>query len=207
MTSISQGKELYLLWGKGGVGKTTLATEIALKLTKLGAKVHLTTTDPANHLNYNLAVQAGITVSRIDEAEVLEAYKNEVRSKAAETMTAEDMEYIEEDLRSPCTQEIAVFRAFAEIVDKAENEIVVIDTAPTGYTLLLLDATESYHKEVQRTHGDSPASVRKIITTFKKPARNGSCYCDLARSNPPSLKPNVCKRIYSVRELITNGGL
>ena len=81
--------------GKGGVGKTTLATEIALKLTKLGAKVHLTTTDPANHLNYNLAVQAGITVSRIDEAEVLEAYKNEVRSKTAETMTAEDMEYIE----------------------------------------------------------------------------------------------------------------
>ena len=105
--------------------------------------MHLTTTDPANHLNYNLAVQAGITVSRIDEAEVLEAYKNEVRSKAAETMTAEDMEYIEEDLRSPCTQEIAVFRAFAEIVDKAENEIVVIDTAPTGHTLLLLDATES----------------------------------------------------------------
>ena len=148
--------------GKGGVGKTTLATEIALKLTKLGAKVHLTTTDPANHLNYNLAVQAGITVSRIDEAEVLEAYKNEVRSKAVETMTAEDMEYIEEDLRSPCTQEIAVFRAFAEIVDKAENEVVVIDTAPTGHTLLLLDATESYHKEVQRTQGDTPASVRKL---------------------------------------------
>ena len=96
------GKRVVFTMGKGGVGKTTLATEIALKLTKLGAKVHLTTTDPANHLNYNLAVQAGITVSRIDEAEVLEAYKNEVRSKAAETMTAEDMEYIEEDLRSPC---------------------------------------------------------------------------------------------------------
>ena len=153
--------------GKGGVGKTTLATEIALKLTKLGAKVHLTTTDPANHLNYNLAVQAGITVSRIDEAEVLEAYKNEVRSKAAETMTAEDMEYIEEDLRSPCTQEIAVFRAFAEIVDKAENEVVVIDTAPTGHTLLLLDATESYHKEGQRTHGDTPGSVRILLSGLR----------------------------------------
>ena len=161
------GKRVVFTMGKGGVGKTTLATEIALKLTKLGAKVHLTTTDPANHLNYNLAVQAGITVSRIDEAEVLEAYKNEVRSKAAETMTAEDMEYIEEDLRSPCTQEIAVFRAFAEIVDKAENEIVVIDTAPTGHTLLLLDATESYHKEVQRTHGDSPASVRKLLPRLR----------------------------------------
>ena len=172
------GKRVVFTMGKGGVGKTTLATEIALKLTKLGAKVHLTTTDPAIRLSNNLAGQAGyavgrmegadgVTVSRIDEAEVLEAYKNEVRSKAAEPMPAEDMEYIEEDLRSPCTQEIAVFRAFAEIVDKAENEIVVIDTAPTGHTLLLLDATESYHKEVQRTHGDSPASVRKLLPRLR----------------------------------------
>lgn len=161
------GKKVIFTMGKGGVGKTTLATEIAIKLKDLGAKVHLTTTDPANHLNYNLAVQEGITVSRIDEEEVLETYKNEVRTKAAETMSAEDMEYIEEDLRSPCTQEIAVFRAFAEIVDKADNEVVVIDTAPTGHTLLLLDATESYHKEVQRTHGDTPESVKKLLPRLR----------------------------------------
>ena len=164
--------------------QSTLATEIALKFTKLGAKVHLTTTDPANHLNYNLAVQAGITVSRIDEAEVLEAYKNEVRSKAAETMTAEDMEYIEEDLRSPCTQEIAVFRAFAEIVDKAENEVVVIDTAPTGHTLLLLDATESYHKEVQRTQGDTPASVRKLLPRLRNPQETEIVIVTLPEATP-----------------------
>ena len=161
------GKRVIFTMGKGGVGKTTLATEIALGLHQRGARVHLTTTDPANHLNYALAQAAGLSVSRIDEADVLEAYKNEVRSKAATAMTAEDLEYIEEDLRSPCTQEIAVFRAFAEFVDKAENEIVVIDTAPTGHTLLLLDATESYHKEVQRTHGDSPASVRKLLPRLR----------------------------------------
>ena len=161
------GKRVVFTMGKGGVGKTTLATEIALGLHRRGAKVHLTTTDPANHLNYALAQAAGLSVSRIDEAEVLDAYKNEVRSKAATAMTAEDMEYIEEDLRSPCTQEIAVFRAFAEIVDKAENEVVVIDTAPTGHTLLLLDATESYHREVQRTHGDTPASVRKLLPRLR----------------------------------------
>lgn len=161
------GKRVIFTMGKGGVGKTTLATEIALGLHQRGARVHLTTTDPANHLNYALAQAAGLSVSRIDEAEVLEAYKNEVRSKAATAMTAEDMEYIEEDLRSPCTQEIAVFRAFAEIVDKAENEVVVIDTAPTGHTLLLLDATESYHKEVQRTHGDTPASARKLLPRLR----------------------------------------
>ena len=163
----TSGKRVIFTMGKGGVGKTTLATEIALKLTKLGAKVHLTTTDPANHLNYELAVKAGITVSRIDEAEVLEKYKNEVRSKAAEAVTAEDMEYIEEDLRSPCTQEIAVFKAFAEIVDKAETEIVVIDTAPTGHTLLLLDATQSYHKEVERTQGEVTGAVANLLPRLR----------------------------------------
>ena len=165
----TSGKRVIFTMGKGGVGKTTLATEIALKLTKLGAKVHLTTTDPANHLNYELAVKAGITVSRIDEAEVLEKYKNEVRNKAAEAVTAEDMEYIEEDLRSPCTQEIAVFKAFAEIVDKAETEIVVIDTAPTGHTLLLLDATQSYHKEVERTQGEVTGAVANLLPRLRNP--------------------------------------
>lgn len=163
----TSGKRVIFTMGKGGVGKTTLATEIALKLTKLGAKVHLTTTDPANHLNHELAVKAGITVSRIDEAEVLEKYKNEVRNKAAEAVTAEDMEYIEEDLRSPCTQEIAVFKAFAEIVDKAETEIVVIDTAPTGHTLLLLDATQSYHKEVERTQGEVTGAVANLLPRLR----------------------------------------
>lgn len=163
----TSGKRVIFTMGKGGVGKTTLATEIALKLTKLGAKVHLTTTDPANHLNYELAVKAGITVSRIDETKVLEKYKNEVRNKAAEAVTAEDMEYIEEDLRSPCTQEIAVFKAFAEIVDKAETEIVVIDTAPTGHTLLLLDATQSYHKEVERTQGEVTGAVANLLPRLR----------------------------------------
>ena len=163
----TSGKRVIFTMGKGGVGKTTLATEIALKLTRLGAKVHLTTIDPANHLNYELAIKAGITVSRIDEAEVLEKYKNEVRSKAAEAVTAEDMEYIEEDLRSPCTQEIAVFKAFAEIVDKAETEIVVIDTAPTGHTLLLLDATQSYHKEVERTQGEVTGAVANLLPRLR----------------------------------------
>lgn len=161
------GKRVIFTMGKGGVGKTTLATEIALRLKKRGARVHLTTTDPANHINYDLAIKAGIEVSKIDETKVLEAYKNEVRRKVVKSITSEDMEYIEEDLRSPCTQEIAVFRAFAEIVDKADNEIVVIDTAPTGHTLLLLDATKSYHKEVQRSEGDIPESVKKLLPRLK----------------------------------------
>ncbi|WP_289227360.1 arsenical pump-driving ATPase [Parabacteroides goldsteinii] len=180
----TSGKRVVFTMGKGSVGKTTLATEIALRLTKLDAKVHLTTTDPANHLNYDFAIQSGITVSHIDEAEVLEKYKNEVRSKAAETMTAEDMEYIEEDLRSPCTQEIAVFKAFAEIVDKAENEIVVIDTAPTGHTLLLLDATQSYHKEVERTQGEVTGAVANLLPRLRNPKETEVVIVTLPEATP-----------------------
>ena len=161
------GKRVIFTMGKGGVGKTTIASEIAKQLAASGKKVHLTTTDPANHLDYSAMKDLGITMSKIDEAEVLENYKNEVRAKAKTTMTEDDMAYIEEDLRSPCTQEIAVFRAFADIVDKADEEIVVIDTAPTGHTLLLLDATQSYHREVERTHGDIPESVKKLLPRLR----------------------------------------
>jgi arsenite-transporting ATPase len=177
------GKRVIFTMGKGGVGKTTLATNIALGLSARGAKVHLTTTDPANHLNYGLAIEAGISVSRIDEAVELEKYKNEVRSKAAPTMSAEDMAYIEEDLRSPCTQEIAVFKAFAEIVDKAGNEVVVIDTAPTGHTLLLLDSTQSYHREVERTQG-IPDSVSRLLPRLRNPEQTEVVIVTLPEATP-----------------------
>lgn len=180
----TSGKRVVFTMGKGGVGKTTLATEIALKLKKLGANVHLTTTDPANHLNYQLAIQSDITVSHIDEAEELEKYKNEVRSKAAEAMTAEDMEYIEEDLRSPCTQEIAVFKAFARIVDKAKDEIVVIDTAPTGHTLLLLDATQSYHKEIERAQGEVTGEVADLLPRLRNPKETEVVIVTLPEATP-----------------------
>jgi len=181
----STGKKVVFTMGKGGVGKTTIATAIALGLKKRGAKVHLTTTDPANHLNYNSAVKAGITLSRIDESTVLEAYKNEVRAKASEnSMSPTDQEYIEEDLRSPCTQEIAVFKAFADIVEKADTEIVVIDTAPTGHTLLLLDATESYHKEVERTRGDVSGAVANLLPRLRNPQETEVVVITLPEATP-----------------------
>lgn len=179
------GKRVIFTMGKGGVGKTTVATRIALGLKQLGAKVHLTTTDPANHINYGQAIAAGLDVSRIDEAEVLEAYKNEVRAKARENgMSAEDMEYIEEDLRSPCTQEIAVFKAFAGIMEKADTEIVVIDTAPTGHTLLLLDATQSYHKEVERTQGEVTGAVAHLLPRLRDPQQTEVVIVTLPEATP-----------------------
>lgn len=154
--------------GKGGVGKTTIAAAIALGLNNKGKKVHLATTDPADHLKYIISERENLTISYIDEDKELESYREEVLGKAKEEgASEEDVDYIEEDLRSPCTQEIAVFRAFAEIVDKSEDEIVVIDTAPTGHTILLLESTESYNREISRNQGDVPESAKKLLPRLK----------------------------------------
>lgn len=163
----SAGKRVIFTMGKGGVGKTTIAATIAIALAKKGVRVHLTSTDPADHLKYVLEDTENIKLSKIDEKQELLRYQNEVLSKAREAMSEDDIAYVEEDLRSPCTQEIAVFRAFAEVVDKAENEVVIIDTAPTGHTLLLLDSTQSYHREVQRTKGETPISVQRLLPRLR----------------------------------------
>lgn len=163
----NSGKRVIFTMGKGGVGKTTIAGNIARGLAQKGVKVHLTTTDPANHLSFIETKVDGITVSHIDEKAVLAAYQKNVLDKAKETMGDADLSYIEEDLRSPCTQEIAVFNSFAEIVAKADNEVVVIDTAPTGHTLLLLDSTQSYHKEVERTQGNITPAVQNLLPRLR----------------------------------------
>lgn len=163
---IADKTRVLFTMGKGGVGKTTVASALALYLSKKGLKVHLTTTDPASHLAQTLSENNNLRITAIDEKEELIAYKAEVLSKVVNA-TKEDIDYIEEDLRSPCTQEIAVFRKFAKIVKGSDEDIVIIDTAPTGHTLLLLDTTESYHKEVQRNQGDIPEEVKELLPKLR----------------------------------------
>ena len=177
------GKRVVFTMGKGGVGKTTIATQIALGLKQLGDDVLLTTTDPANHLNAQLAEHAGIEMAVIDEQKVLEAYKDEVRTKAREAGVT-DFSYIEEDLRSPCTQEIAVFRRFAEIVMQADNKTVVIDTAPTGHALLLLDSTQSYDRQIAHSEGDAPVAVQRLLPRLRDDSQSEFVIVTLPEPTP-----------------------
>ena len=161
---------VIMTMGKGGVGKTTLAVNIATALAGRGKKVHLTTTDPAAHVALIIGeAPEGMQVSRVDPEAETEAYRSEVLATVGASLDAEARALMEEDLRSPCTEEIAVFRAFAKIVDQGTGRFVVIDTAPTGHTLLLLDASESYHREVSRSMNDIPAAVRQLLPRLRDP--------------------------------------
>ncbi|PPD40833.1 MAG: arsenical pump-driving ATPase [Methylobacter sp.] len=145
------GHGLVMLMGKGGVGKTTLAAAVAVDLAQRGLPVLLTTSDPAAHLGETLVgVLDNLTVSRIDPHTETERYRQHVLETKGAKLDTQGRALLEEDLRSPCTEEIAVFQAFSRIIREAGKKFVVMDTAPTGHTLLLLDATGAYHREVAR---------------------------------------------------------
>lgn len=166
----TRGKGVIMTMGKGGVGKTTVAANIAIELARLGHKVHLTTTDPAGHVNTAIkGTVPGLQVSRIDPVAETLAYTQEVLEEAGRDLDDKGRALLEEDLRSPCTEEIAVFRAFARCVDEGNDGFVVIDTAPTGHTLLLLDAANAYHREVQRNLSYIPDSVKRLLPHLRDP--------------------------------------
>ncbi len=166
------GHGVILAMGKGGVGKTTVAAAVAVALAERGFDVHLSTTDPAAHIAATIAAEdlAGLTVGRIDPAKETADYTAEVMRTAGGDLDAEGKALLEEDLRSPCTEEIAVFRAFAKAVSEGTNSFVVLDTAPTGHTILLLDSALAYHREVTRQASGMPESVENLLPRLRDPA-------------------------------------
>jgi len=172
-----------MVMGKGGVGKTTIAASIAVDLAGRRREVHLTTTDPAAQLAETLgSAVPGLAVSRIDAAAEVRLYRDDMIARNRDRLGPEELALLEEELRSPCYEEVAVFLAFARIVKGARREFVVMDTAPTGHTLLLMDTTGAYHREtLERTRGvagrvttplmqiQDPEYTKVIVVTTPEP--------------------------------------
>lgn len=179
------GKGLVMTMGKGGVGKTTVAASVAVSLAKRGHKVHLTTSDPAAHLSYTLdGSLPNLQVSRIDPKVETERYRRFVLENQGKGLDAEGLAVLEEDLRSPCTEEIAVFQAFSRIIKEADEHFVIMDTAPTGHTLLLLDATGAYHREMVRQMGQTHDYVMTPMMQLQDPEKTKVIIVTLAETTP-----------------------
>jgi arsenite-transporting ATPase len=181
----ADGHGLVMLMGKGGVGKTTLAAAVAAELAHRDLPVHLTTSDPAGHLAETLDDSLGnLTVSRIDPYAETERYRQHVLTTKGATLDADGRALLEEDLRSPCTEEIAVFQAFSRVICEAGKKFVVMDTAPTGHTLLLLDATGAYHREVVRQTVNMGSHFVTPMTQLQDPKQTKVLLVTLAETTP-----------------------
>ena len=179
------GHGLIMVMGKGGVGKTTLAAAVAVELARRGLPVHLTTSDPAAHLAETLSGQMEhLAVSRIDPQVETRRYREQVLATKGRKLDAQGRALLEEDLRSPCTEEIAVFQAFSRIIREAGRKFVVMDTAPTGHTLLLLDATGAYHREIARQMSGTGVHYTTPMMQLQDEARTKVLIATLAENTP-----------------------
>jgi len=162
----SESAGLVMVMGKGGVGKTSLAAAVAVGLADRGHAVHLATTDPAAHLESALPEAVDrVRVSRIDPEVETRAYQERVLARRGSELDMEGRRLLEEDLQSPCTEEVAVFHAFSRLVSEGRRGWVILDTAPTGHTLLLLDTAGAYHREVLR---NAPGGGGRITTPLMR---------------------------------------
>ncbi len=181
----ADGHGLVMVMGKGGVGKTTMAAAVAVELAQRGLPVHLTTSDPAAHLTETLGETLdNLSMSRIDPHTETERYRQQVLKTKGAKLDAEGRALLEEDLRSPCTEEIAVFQAFSRIIREAGRKFVVMDTAPTGHTLLLLDATGAYHRDIQRQMGDKGLHFTTPMMQLQDPKQTKVLLVTLAETTP-----------------------
>ena len=179
------GKGLVMFMGKGGVGKTTMAAAVAAELAGRGHEVLLTTTDPAAHLAETLGdALPRLTISRIDPVEETARYRDHVLETKGKDLDSQARAMLEEDLRSPCTEEIAVFQAFSRVLREAGKQFVVMDTAPTGHTLLLLDATGAYHREVARHLVDPQVHYTTPMMQLQDPERTKVLIVTLPEPTP-----------------------
>lgn len=179
-----QATQYMFFTGKGGVGKTTVAAAVAVELATRGHEVHLTTTDPAAHVTEAIGRAVDhLQVSRIDPQVETGRYRQHVLETKGKDLDAQGRTLLEEDLRSPCTEEIAVFQAFSRVIREAKQKFVVMDTAPTGHTLLLLDATGSYHRDIMR-HAKNGTKVTTPMMRLQDPQQTMMLLVTLPETTP-----------------------
>ncbi len=189
------GRGVIMTMGKGGVGKTTVASAVAIALAERGFQVHLSTTDPAAHVAATIASDEiqGLSIGRIDPLKETADYTAEVMQTAGGDLDAAGRALLEEDLRSPCTEEVAVFRAFARAVSTGLDRFVVLDTAPTGHTILLLDSALAYHREVSRQATQMPESVQHLLPRLRDPQFTRVLVVTLPEATPLAEAANLQK--------------
>ncbi|HEY0709086.1 MAG TPA: arsenical pump-driving ATPase [Polyangia bacterium] len=182
------GHGLIMVMGKGGVGKTTIAAAIANELAARGLPVHLSTTDPAAHVAATLQdPSANLVVTRIDPARETQAYRDRIMAARGKDLDDEGRALLAEDLRSPCNEEVAVFGAFSQLVGEAREKFVVLDTAPTGHTLLLLDATGAYHRQIVKSYqGHHSGRIVTPLMRLRDPDHTKILLVTLAETTPVS---------------------
>lgn len=179
------GHGLVMIMGKGGVGKTTLAAAVAVELAHRGLPVHLTTSDPAAHLADTLSgSMSNLPLSRIDPKVETQRYRDHVMATKGAALDEQGKALLAEDLRSPCTEEIAVFQAFSRVIREAGRRFVVMDTAPTGHTLLLLDATGAYHRDIARQMEGSNMHFSTPMMQLQDPKKTKVLLVTLAETTP-----------------------
>ena len=150
--------------GKGGVGKTTMACITAVKASNAGYKTLLLTTDPAAHIGSVLdrpvtdevtKITENLYAVKIDQKKATEEYKKSILQDAKGSFDENTIRAMQEELNSPCTEEMAAFQKFIEYASGDEFEVIVYDTAPTGHTLRLLELPMDWSKQIQLKAGIS----------------------------------------------------
>jgi arsenite-transporting ATPase len=178
---------IIILTGKGGVGKTVTACTLAVKMAEKG-KTLLFTTDPAAHIgpvldteinHIPVHIAGGLWAVNIDQKTAVEEYRRKIMDDArAGGYSEELLDCLEEELESPCTEEIAIFEQFANLLNEPGWDYFVLDTAPTGHTLRLLELPFEYKKQLDmKLKGNvaapdsSPANTRieTLIARLKNP--------------------------------------